>query len=920
MRSGPFLEIALDKPELLVRGSFDEASASLLSGRLIVHLHETIRVRSLKLVFTGRVDTSLNQNVVPYTVARDEHREIVRREWVFLESQKPPITWGPENKVFPFDFLLPGDNPETIVTALGKVRYQLHATLERTSFHANLTASQEIFVKRGPISGAAWALALMESIEATGEWSQQLDYRVSVPSRSLKDGEVFTTRFELEPRIKGMKLVAVGVLIKEYTRYYSTTGDPLHRFSRVVARNENYISQTGNCGVAPRMADDCMDLVDATNIQIPLSVPEAYGTIQYDVLTDLIEVRHRIKFLIKLRDTNMLIHSIFIAVPVSIMPVTARDESNILPRYEPTLAGPGGAVLMRSNTQPPAYDAVVCRYGHPGGRLRQSDRNSNVARRPLVHGSNASSHASATSSAGPSTPAAMVGPGTVVDGFPGPIHRSGSQFYLASPDSSPPLQPVGTSSSHASSPDNAYSSSTAQTIHETTEQLPQVVLDQPMLQLTQTSTNTTTASVPSAANTHVAANASGSRRSSRSGGDGESRRGSVSSKAASLHDILAGSKISDKVRSIFHARTSSTSSVSNGHQNRPTHHRHSRQHSRETNLTRYEASQQPNCRSMTPPPARVHNSQCNGGGGVSPRHSSVGPSIMHPAYSYDSDLRQNPGHIPVLGAPSSHGYALTLSSNMAALGTETSRNLLHHTIPGTHQQVHGFMLKTRQTGYPKSNSALYTIWTGANDCPALGGIGSLKPDRKFQVSDIEESILQDVLILMPPPAEDMPMAKHDKPNAHTQPTHLSNHRTRVAYPITHYITVDLPHNYDHLLPHEHNGTHLAAPSTSASGSPLHLHPVPSTVTGPGYPSAKLHKRSAVTSSVSHAVQSTAVGGGATRLQIMVHDAYGFIKHAEENPLCYGFNPAMMNKTCSEQPHCHDRVWIDDSNIGTGVHY
>ncbi|KAJ2570662.1 hypothetical protein IW140_002088 [Coemansia sp. RSA 1813] len=822
MRSGPFLEIALDKPELLVRGSFDEASASLLSGRLIVHLHETIRVRSLKLVFTGRVDTSLNQNVVPYTVARDEHREIVRREWVFLESQKPPITWGPENKVFPFDFLLPGDNPETIVTALGKVRYQLHATLERTSFHANLTASQEIFVKRGPISGAAWALALMESIEATGEWSQQLDYRVSVPSRSLKDGEVFTTRFELEPRIKGMKLVAVGVLIKEYTRYYSTTGDPLHRFSRVVARNENYISQTGNCGVAPRMADDCMDLVDATNIQIPLSVPEAYGTIQYDVLTDLIEVRHRIKFLIKLRDTNMLIHSIFIAVPVSIMPVTARDESNILPRYEPTLAGPGGAVLMRSNTQPPAYDAVVCRYGHPGGRLRQSDRNSNVARRPLVHGSNASSHASATSSAGPSTPAAMVGPGTVVDGFPGPIHRSGSQFYLASPDSSPPLQPVGTSSSHASSPDNAYSSSTAQTIHETTEQLPQVVLDQPMLQLTQTSTNTTTASVPSAANTHVAANASGSRRSSRSGGDGESRRGSVSSKAASLHDILAGSKISDKVRSIFHARTSSTSSVSNGHQNRPTHHRHSRQHSRETNLTRYEASQQPNCRSMTPPPARVHNSQCNGGGGVSPRHSSVGPSIMHPAYSYDSDLRQNPGHIPVLGAPSSHGYALTLSSNMAALGTETSSmpipphaiirpppeallrdhhkqsasphsdgstnppsgtstspalrstdnilvqgNLLHHTIPGTHQQVHGFMLKTRQTGYPKSNSALYTIWTGANDCPALGGIGSLKPDRKFQVSDIEESILQDVLILMPPPAEDMPMAKHDKPNAHT---------------------------------------------------------------------------------------------------------------------------------------------------------
>ncbi|KAJ1666576.1 hypothetical protein EV178_002187 [Coemansia sp. RSA 1646] len=300
-------------------------------------------------------------------------------------------------------------------------------------------------------------------------------------------------------------------------------------------------------------------------------------------------------------------------------------------------------------------------------------------------------------------------------------------------------------------------------------------------------------------------------------------------------------------------------------------------------------------------------------------------------------------------------------------------NLLDHTIPGTHQQVRGFMLKTRQTGYPKSNSTLYTIWTGANDCLALGGVGSLKPDRKFQVSDIEESMFQDVLqlerdshnkvtnvlILTPPPAEDMPMVKHDKPNAHATvrqataslarnlphtlfekfstlgratitdnvrlgplqpPTHLPNHRIRATYPITHYITVDLPHNYDHLLPHEHNGTHPVAPSTSASGPPLHPHPVPSIVAGPGHPPVKLHKRSAVTSSVGHAVPSTAAGGGATRLRIMVYDAYGFIKHAEENPLCYGFNPAMMNKTCGEQPHCHDRVWIDDSNVGTGVHY
>ncbi|KAJ2515439.1 hypothetical protein GGI11_003764 [Coemansia sp. RSA 2049] len=662
MRSGPYLELTLDKPELLVRGSFDEASASLLSGRLVVHVNEPIRVRSLRLVFSGRVDTTLNQNIVPSGVARDEHREIVRREWVFLEPQRPPVTWA-QSKTFRFDFLLAGDNPETIVTALGRVQYQLQATLERTAFHANLTASQEIPVKRGPVSGAPWALALMESIETTGEWNRQLEYRVSVPSRSLKDGEVFTTRFELEPRIKGMKLVAVGVLIKEYTRYYSSSGDPLHRFSRVVARNENYIGPTGCCGVAPRMAADCMDLVDATSVQIPLSVPEAYGAIQYDVLTDLIEVRHRIKFLIKVRDTNMLIHSIFIAVPVSIMPVSARDESSILPRYEPSLAGPGcGTVLMRSNTLPPAYDAVV--------RRRSS--------RP--HPSNRDASDAGDTPAAASSPSDVVGPGTLVGGFPGPLHRSGSQFYLASPDSTPPLQPTG-AASQTSSSDNALSSSSSETVHDPPLSLPQAAIDQEQLRLSPVNT------------TDTANDTLEDHKCLRSGGTG--RRASTSSKQTSLHDLLAGAKISaDKVRSIFHSRASSTSSATH-HRHRHTHshshgHSHSRNNSREDNAPDCEDlnKQRPisYCSPSTPPPpssARVRDLLCDQGssGSVNPRSSSATPSTStaataHQSSDYNRDGLYN-SQDPLLGASPGGGgsnrYLLNIPDSLGRDNLQTSR-------------------------------------------------------------------------------------------------------------------------------------------------------------------------------------------------------------------------------------------------------
>ncbi|KAJ2663035.1 hypothetical protein IWW48_001554 [Coemansia sp. RSA 1200] len=293
-------------------------------------------------------------------------------------------------------------------------------------------------------------------------------------------------------------------------------------------------------------------------------------------------------------------------------------------------------------------------------------------------------------------------------------------------------------------------------------------------------------------------------------------------------------------------------------------------------------------------------------------------------------------------------------------------SLLDHAVPAMHQQVRGFMLKSHQAGgspgYPKPNTTLYTIWTGANDCLAMGGVGALKADHKVQASDIEESIFQSVLqlerdshnkatnilVLTPPPVEDMPMVKGDsRPGVraavrqatvslarnlpHTlfeklsklgkatitdnvrmgplhPPAHLPAHRTRAPYPITHYIAVDLPRSYDHLLPHEHNGTHLVAPGPAAHGPPQPPHSLSPALHA--HPALKLHKRAAPAHD----------GGSGSSLRVMVYDAYGFIKHAQENPHCYGFNAAAMDTTCGDHPRCFDRVWIDDANISTAVHY
>ncbi|KAJ2442674.1 hypothetical protein GGF42_006878, partial [Coemansia sp. RSA 2424] len=67
-------------------------------------------------------------------------------------------------------------------------------------------------------------------------------------------------------------------------------------------------------------------------------------------------------------------------------------------------------------------------------------------------------------------------------------------------------------------------------------------------------------------------------------------------------------------------------------------------------------------------------------------------------------------------------------------------------------------------------------------------------------------------------------------------------------------------------------------------------------------------------------KAVAADTGKNKLQIMIYDAYHFIKHAEQNPACFNLNPAVVGQTCGDKHNCYDRVWMDDSNINTAIHY
>ncbi|KAJ2599296.1 hypothetical protein H4R99_003763 [Coemansia sp. RSA 1722] len=284
-------------------------------------------------------------------------------------------------------------------------------------------------------------------------------------------------------------------------------------------------------------------------------------------------------------------------------------------------------------------------------------------------------------------------------------------------------------------------------------------------------------------------------------------------------------------------------------------------------------------------------------------------------------------------------------------------NLLGHPIPGAKQQIHGFMLKSRKSGYGNADNTLYMLWTGANDCLTMG---NAKTERRFNVEDIQESIFQSILqmereshnrvtqvvVLTPPPIEDSPLVRHAKHEVQQEvksaserlahelphglfqrlgklgtatltdsaklgpphpPAELPKHRRRAPTPISHFITVDLPHDYDHLIPHEHNGTHPVP-------KPAHL-----PVVQPNHNAFHMHKRSTELTPMARGNKKHQ-GLRPGRLHVMIYDAHGFVKHAANSPQCFGFSQAKVNESCGEQRGCYDRIWADDSNLNTAVHY
>ncbi|KAJ2908709.1 hypothetical protein GGI21_002616, partial [Coemansia aciculifera] len=252
MTKGNRLEFELDQPDILLHGMADEAPSTVFSGRLVVSLSESIRVKGLKMVFEGH--ELLEWEYLNDGVMSNFFRETTpfAHRWNFFTTAdgRRVETWEAGRHEFPFSIVFPGNLPESLSLPYANVSYQLKATLHRTGIMPNIYAKRDITVKRDlSVDGNLGTGAIC----VESRWREKLEFRIAGDADTFTPGDLMQAKFTFQPLVKHIHLTKIGVVLKEYVRCHTPCGGAEKTVSRVAASAE----------VVPGDADDGNSLEEA---------------------------------------------------------------------------------------------------------------------------------------------------------------------------------------------------------------------------------------------------------------------------------------------------------------------------------------------------------------------------------------------------------------------------------------------------------------------------------------------------------------------------------------------------------------------------------------------------------------------------------------------------------------------------------
>lgn len=317
--------------EIYFFGQPEESAGKLLQGTVNLTLTETIKVKRLTLDFKGKMKVQWTEG--PQHTHKQE-RTIIQHEWILL----PPLNNKRSHIIpagqhsFDFSLSLPGNLPPTLQADMGKVCYQLTANLERSGgflLHNTIQRKKPIRVIRSVLPSE---FDLVQSLEIHNTWSEKMVYDISLPSKLYAHNATIPVSFSILPIANKLRVHAIMATLKECCTYEAN--DKRKTDSRIikVSRQENPFS----AAVVNHDGTPSAPWTRVLDVQVPARSPMIFC----DANSDMIRIRHKLKFVISIVNADGHWSELRATLPIVIMdsfgPTISAESAaaNTLPTYD----------------------------------------------------------------------------------------------------------------------------------------------------------------------------------------------------------------------------------------------------------------------------------------------------------------------------------------------------------------------------------------------------------------------------------------------------------------------------------------------------------------------------------------------------------------------------------------------------------
>ncbi|ORZ19530.1 hypothetical protein BCR42DRAFT_409973 [Absidia repens] len=364
--SGPELNINLESDHLVMHGRANESSGCVLRGVLNIHLKQSMKIKSVTLIFSGTIQTSWKQPTGNGHERRiQQERSLITHRWPFISptyDKTHVLTAG--DHTYDFELPLTGDLPETgNVANYYNVHYQLEAIIQRSHFLPNYECQRVVYVTRQLNSTPSYS-SLIEPISVDNQWSNKLYYDISIPSKLFHHGDVIPVAINFIPLVRGLKISHLNCTFKEY----ATCGPVDGLFDGRSKSHSKILYYTRNNQPAKGKVTDSSDSngnpVTTSNddddngapwcLNLAVPIPKALDEIQCDTSGGVVHIRHQLKFVLtmarrsgRLTELHAVLPIIIQAKPNGLLPTYNQCDGNQTYPYDPALM----VRLLRRNQQ-----------------------------------------------------------------------------------------------------------------------------------------------------------------------------------------------------------------------------------------------------------------------------------------------------------------------------------------------------------------------------------------------------------------------------------------------------------------------------------------------------------------------------------------------------------------------------------------